>query len=115
MESVGSLLPRSEVLEKAVQTLKFKNRWLNQGFTHVSNHLIRDTSVSANARLMYILLMSRAFQKDFSYPGEETLAKEMDVSVPSIISYKKELASNGWLQVIRRGQGKTNVYYLKKF
>ena len=111
MENIEQILPKS----KFAITLQFKEKWLNKGFVHASNQLIRDTSVSPQARLLYILLMSRAFQKDFSYPGRQTLGKELGVSVRSVSTLLGELKDNAWIEVKRRGLGKTNLYFLIKY
>jgi hypothetical protein len=115
MEPISNVLPQSKVFQEAERTLQFTKRWLNRGFTQVNNGLLRNTEVSHSARYLYILLMSRCFSREFSYPGETTLSKEMGVSEVSIISYKKELEDKGWIKVKRRGQGKTNLYFLDKY
>lgn len=115
MERIGSTLPNSPLVKGMEATLKFKRSWLNEGFTHISNNLLRDTSVSVGARILYMLLTSRCFSKDFSYPGRITLMKELGVSKDTFYSYKKELEDKGWLEVRRRGLGKTNLYFLKKY
>jgi len=114
MEKIGKVIPDSETAKKIVRTLQFKQKWLNEGFTQVSNRLLKDKSVSHGAFRMYLLLMMRCFRRKFSYPGVETLAKELGVSRVTIFSYKRELEKNGWIEVKRRGQGKTNLYFLLK-
>ena len=115
MQSIAKLLKENKSLQEAEATLRFKNKWLNKGFTQVSNNLLDNNSVSAHARLLYFLLMRRCFQKDYSFPGVDTLAKEMGVSKRSVMRLTLELEQTNWLQIKRRGQGKTNLYYLLKF
>ena len=115
MESIKDIIPDSESVQKAIRTLQFKDKWLNKGFTQISNGLLRDNSVNTQARFVYFLLMSRVFQKDFAYPGQDTLGKEMGISGRQIRNLLKELIEGGWVEVERRGQGKTNIYFLKKF
>jgi len=116
MESIKNVLPQSKVFQEAERTLQFTKRWLNKGFTQINNGLLRNTEVSVGARLLYILLMSRCFEKDFSYPGIETLRKELGVgSNDTVYSYMKELSDMGWMTVKRRGLGKTNLYFLEKY
>lgn len=114
MDKIKDLLPDSKIVKEAEKTLRFKKEWLNKGFTQISNKILRDSSISYGARFMYILLMSRCFQKDFSYPGIDTLTKEIGISKNTFYSYKKELVDSGWIEVKRRGQGKTNLYFLLK-
>lgn len=116
MESIGNVLPHSEVIQRAERTLQFTKRWLNRGFTQVNNGLLRNNEVSGMARLLYMLLMSRCFSRDFSYPGIETLRNELGVSSnETFYSYMSELVDKGWITVKRRGQGKTNLYFLNKY
>jgi len=114
MDSLKNILPRSEAVKKAEKTLQFKEKWLNKGFVQVSNSILRDVTVKPQARFVYILLMSRVFSKDFCYPGQEVLGKEIGLSSRQIIRLLKELQRHGWLEVKRRGQGKTNLYFLLK-
>ena len=111
MEKIENILLKSKI----IRTLQFKQKWLNNGFTQVSNRLLRDISVSIGARLLYILLMSRCFRKQFSYPGRDILMKELGIkSTKTFTLYKDELVNNDWILVKRRGQGKTNIYFLLK-
>jgi len=115
MEELKDILSQSQILQKAEENLRFRQKWLNDGFIQISNRLLRNTTVSVGARVLYMLLMSRCFSKDFSYPGIETLRAELGVaSNDTVYSYMKELTDNDWVTVKRRGQGKTNLYFLNK-
>ena len=91
MKPIKEIIPDSEIPKKAVKTLQFKQAWLNRGFTQVSNKLLRDNSVSLQARFIYILLMSRVFRRDFCFPGQATLGKETSLSDRQIRRLLKEL------------------------
>src|SRR3954470_9538804 len=83
------------------------------GFTQVPNFLLKDPKISANAKVVYSMLLSYAWDNDRVFPGQERMAKDIGTSQPTIARAVKELEDNGWLEIQRRGQGKTNVYILK--
>ena len=114
METLKDILRNTDTAE----TLKFHdeklNEWVKNGWVKVGNETLRDSSVSYGARFLYILLLSRLFGKQFTYPGQDTLASEMNVGRTSITRFIKELKASGYIIVKRRGQGKTNIYYLTR-
>ena len=83
------------------------------GFTQVPNILLKDTKLSAHSKIVYASLLSYAWNNSFCYPGQERMATDIGTSQPTIARAIKELEQNGWLEIKRRGQGKTNVYVLK--
>jgi len=83
------------------------------GFTQVPNFLLKDPTISANAKVVYSMLLSYAWNNDRVFPGQERMAKDIGSSQPTIVRAVKELEANNWLEIQRRGQGKTNVYILK--
>ncbi len=82
------------------------------GFTQVPNVLLENKKISATAKLCYAMLLKYAWYKNYVFPGQGTLAKEMGTSRPTVIKALKELERVGYLEQKRRGQGKTNVYIL---
>ena len=82
------------------------------GFTQVPTFLLNDPEVSANAKIVYAKLLSYAWSNDRVFPGQETMAGDIGLSQPSIARAVQELQRKEWLQIERRGQGKTNVYIL---
>ena len=83
------------------------------GFTQVPNILLKDPKVSANAKVVYSMLLSYAWNNSYVFPGQERLAEDIGLSQPTIARAVKELEQHGWLEIQRRGQGKTNIYVLK--
>src|SRR5690242_4128352 len=83
------------------------------GFTQVPNFLLKDPKVSANAKVVYSMLLSYAWNNNLVFPGQERMAEDIGSSQPTIARAIKELEAQGWLEIQRRGQGKTNVYILK--
>jgi DNA-binding MarR family transcriptional regulator len=82
------------------------------GFTQIPNYLLNQT-FSNNAKVVYAKLLSYAWHNNKVFPGQERMAEEIGTSQPTIARALKELEQEGWLEIQRRGQGKTNVYILK--
>lgn len=83
------------------------------GFTQVPNILISNPELSAQAKIAYAKLLSYAWNNNMVFPGLQTMASELGSGVSTISEAITELKNKGWVEVIRRGQGKTNVYKLK--
>jgi hypothetical protein len=82
------------------------------GFTQIPNYLLNQT-FSNNAKVVYAKLLSYAWHNNRVFPGQKRMADEIGTSQPTIARALKELEQEGWLDIQRRGQGKTNVYILK--
>ena len=80
------------------------------GFTQVPNFLLRDARLSIGAKLTYAMFLSYAWHNDRCFPGQERLAADMGMSVPSVSNFIAELSEHGFITIRRRGQGKTNLY-----
>jgi len=83
------------------------------GFTQVPNILLNDPSVSAVAKVVYAMLLSYAWNNDHVFPGQERMAQDMGSTKSTVNRGVIELQKAGWLDIERRGQGKTNLYVLK--
>jgi Helix-turn-helix domain len=102
----GSLLGQRNIVLLGADALSQK------GFTQVPNALLRHKAVSPGAKLVYAMLLSYAWQNDFCFPGQETLAKDMGVTSRSVRTYLKELEGNKFLTIQQQGQGRVNIYHL---
>ena len=80
--------------------------------TQVPNFILKDAGVSAGAKLVYTLLLSYAWHNDSCFPGQERLSQECGISQGRVSQHMGELVSKGYLEIERRGQGKTNIYTL---
>ena len=80
------------------------------GFTQLPNFILRNPGLSAGAKTTYALFLSYAWHNDLCFPGQETLAQSLGMSVGSVNAYIKELEAVGLIEITRRGQGKTNLY-----
>ncbi len=82
------------------------------GFTQVPNGLLKSDKVSPGAKLTYAMLLSYAWENEFCFPGQETLAKDMGSGLRSVVRYIRELEDEDFLKIHKRGQGRVNVYEL---
>ena len=83
------------------------------GFTQIPNILLRTPDLSSQAKIVYAQLLSYAWSNDRCFPGQERMGENLGASRTSIYRALQELQDAGWLEVERRGQGKTNIYVLK--
>ena len=82
------------------------------GFTQVPNHLLNSKDLSPIAKLVYAKLLSYAWHNNLVFPGQETMAEAIGTSKSTVNRGIQELEDKGWLNIQRRGQGKTNLYVL---
>ena len=108
MKPVGNLLDKYQNI-----VLKGFDPVFQSGFTQLPNFVLRASTISNNAKVIYAKLLSYAWNDDYCYPGQERMAEDIGTSQPTISRALIELQKAGWLDIERRGQGKTNVYVLK--
>jgi DNA-binding MarR family transcriptional regulator len=82
------------------------------GFTQVPNFILKNADLSSNAKVAYSLLLSYAWTNNRVFPGQERMAEDMGTSQPTVTRAIAELERVGYLEIIRRGQGLTNLYTL---
>lgn len=82
------------------------------GFTQVPNVILTDKALSVGAKLAYAMLLKYAWSEAACFPGQQTLAVDMGSGERSVRRYLDELEQAGFLEVIQRGLGKTNLYRL---
>jgi len=74
--------------------------------------MLKSIDLSPGAKLTYAMLLSYAWQNEFCFPGQETLAKDMGCGLRSVTRYIKELEDTKFLKIKKRGQGRVNLYEL---
>lgn len=84
------------------------------GFTQVPNSVLLNTSLSKNARFLYSILMQhgRASSGYSVFPSYARLCLLMSVSEPTARKAMLELRTAGLVVQKRRGQGRSNRYFL---
>ncbi len=100
--------------EREPGTIVVEDEVLRAGFTQVPNVILTMSDISHGAKLCYALLLSYAWQEGSCFPGQDVLGHDMSVERKAVIRYLGELKEKALIRVIRRGLGKTNVYYLPK-
>ena len=83
------------------------------GFTQVPNVLLNNAQLTLQAKVVYAKLLSYAWHNNQVFPGQERMAVELGTSKSTVNRGILELQHQGWLEIRRRGQGKTNLYVLK--
>lgn len=99
----------SDILDQNI-TLQTLDPVTAGGFTQVPNFLLRDSRLTIGAKLTYAMFLSYAWHNDRCFPGQERLAADMGMSVPSVSNFIAELGEHGFISIKRRGQGRTNLY-----
>jgi hypothetical protein len=76
--------------------------------------LLLDHRVSDGAVRMYLVLATYTRpDRPVAFPGQDTLAAQMNCSVDTVQRRGTELAQTGWIVKVRRGRGRSNVYHLR--
>jgi Helix-turn-helix domain len=102
-----------EILQERNLILETPNPVVAEGFTQVPNFILRSATLSMGAKLTYAMFLSYAWNNDFCFPGQETLARAIGVSRQSVGTFIRELECEGLVQVKRVGLGKTNHYTIR--
>ena len=80
------------------------------GFTQVPNFILDDPKLSLGAKVVYSKFLSYAWHNSFVFPGQDTLAEAIGLTQGRVSQFIKELQTAGFIEINRRGQGKTNIY-----
>ena len=103
------IAPQLEKIERNIK-LNSADPVALHGFTQLPNFILRNPELSIGAKTTYALFLSYAWHNDLCFPGQDTLAKAMGMSIGSVNAFIKELEACGLIEITRRGQGKTNLY-----
>ncbi len=106
MDHIGKQL---EKIERNI-TLNSADPIALHGFTQIPNFILRNPDISSGAKTTYSLFLSYAWHNNLCFPGQDTLANAIGMSIGSVNAFIKELEACGLVEITRRGQGKTNLY-----
>ncbi len=81
-----------------------------RGFTQIPNVILKTNQITGGAKLAYAMLLSYAMQKDQCFPGQDRLGTDIGVTRQTANQYIKELEEKGFVNIKRRGQGRSNLY-----
>ena len=107
MQSIKEILKEKTILLEGFDPVAA------QGFTQVPNLVLKNPDLTAGAKLVYALLLSYAWHNESCFPGQKRMSEECGMSQGWISLQMKELEDKGFLTILRRGQGKTNIYTLR--
>src|SRR5438477_11457439 len=107
MQSIGQILK-----ERNIELDTF-DPVARGGFTQVPNFILKNPNLSVGAKVVYAMFLSYAWHNESCFPGQERLADDMGMSVSRVNEFIKSLEKAGFIDIIRRGQGKTNLYKIK--
>lgn len=93
-------------------TLQVLDKSLKEGFASMPRKVLRAKNLSRNAKCLYALLLDYAWQEDSCFPGQERLAKDLNISVDTVRKDLNELKIFGLISWVQRGLTKTNIYYI---
>lgn len=93
--------------------IRFRDGWLDQGYTQIPNCVLRHPVLSPGAKTIYALLLSYAWSADHCWPGQKRLAEESASSERSVRTWLLELRTAQLLTIEQRGLTQTNVYWLE--
>ena len=93
-------------------TLAVANAALRGGFVLLPRTLLHAPGLSRDAKLLYAVLLSYAWQRGSCFPGAERLQADLGCGKNQVTRYLQELEGAGLLSRRRRGQGKTTLYTL---
>ena len=108
MQHIGSRL------DEIARTIEIVNAdpVTRHGFTQVPNFILTNKALTVGAKLTYAMLLKYAWTDNACFPGQQKLAEDIGSGERSVRTYLKELETAGFLEVVQRGLGKTNVYRL---
>jgi hypothetical protein len=88
-----------------------------QAFAAIPNWMVRDTTISGHAKLVYISLISRTSRTNASWPSHALIGKESGIGVTSVKAALNELKTLGlvsWEKRTRDDGGATsNMYFIQ--
>jgi len=103
---------RDLIAEKTIE-LETLDPIARHGFTQVPNFILTNPTLGVGAKVTYAMFLHYAWHKDSCFPGQDRLAVDMGMSKSRVNEFIKELENAGFVEISRRGQGKTNVYKIK--
>lgn len=101
-----------EILKDRNIILKGADAATRQGFTQVPNFILKSKNLSAGDKMTFAMLLSYAWQNDYCFPGQVRLGEDLGLHETNVRKHLKSLQTAGLLNIVRRGQGKTNIYEL---
>lgn len=123
MEKIGAVLER-EVPETRVEIGRIEGKkeregnlemvgfspMSRKGYTLIPNYLL-DLKISVTAKVVYSILLSYCWNKDFCFPAGKEIAEKVGITAPRLSRYFKELEEAGLIRTIRTGRMNKYILY----
>jgi Helix-turn-helix domain len=93
-------------------TLMVANAALRGGFVLLPRTLLHAPGLSRDAKLLYAVLLSYAWQRGSCFPGYARLQADLGCGINQVTQYLRELEDAQLVTRRRRGLGKTTIYTL---
>jgi hypothetical protein len=93
-------------------TLAVANAALRGGFVLLPRAVLHAPRLSRDAKLLYAVLLSYAWQGGSCFPGYQRLQADLGCGINQLTKYLRDLEGAGLITRRRRGLGKTTVYTL---
>ena len=77
----------------------------------ITNELIRDKSLKANAKILLLVLMTYENKEGFAYPSQPRLIEETGLSKNTLLKCLNELEEKGYIKRVKE-KGENNKYYI---
>jgi len=90
----------------------FEDKSLRGGFSQIPNVVLRNPKLSANAKVVYCLLLSHAWQHGECFPGQKLLASYMGCTERHIRTLLQGLKRHNLIDWKRTGR--SSLYLIKK-
>ena len=103
----------SEALKERNIILETNDPVVADGFTQVPNFILKNKNLTVGEKMTFAMFLSYTWHNDYCFPGQEKLADDIGVARRSVSTFVKGLEKKGFLTILRRGLGKTNIYTLK--
>lgn len=93
-------------------TLVIEDQSLRYGFIQLPKQVLKARNLTRDAKLLYAVLLSYAWEQGSCFPGYGRLCQDMGATEKVVRKYMQELEAAGLVAQKRRGLGLTNVYRL---
>lgn len=103
--------------EQPSRTVVLKDASLRQfegGFTSIPNRILENNDLSLGGRMTYAMLLKYAWQKDFCFPAQQQLARDLGITDRSVRTFLAELRARTLIDWKQQGLNRPNIYYILK-
>ena len=103
--------------EQPNRTVVLKDASLRQfegGFTSIPNRILENNDLSLGGRMTYAMLLKYAWQKDFCFPAQQQLARDLGITDRSVRTFLAELRDRALVDWKQQGLNRPNIYYILK-